>query len=292
MLCRWLAGARGRAGRGRGSRLAPAPADRRTGRPRGRADPGRRRGPVRRGARAQRRRRRRRHPRPPVPDRPRARQRRGGRAGRVGGGRRAADRRGRLRRRVPLRPRRHRRAPGPGAGAGRLHRLGQQALAPGMRLGWMLLPSWLGLAADPGEGDRGRRLARRSASSPCATSSSAASSTATCGGRGSTTSGAARPWSSTGEVAAGGALGNGAAGLFETVALPSEVDEAAAIAAAAERGVGVEGLALHRFPPEGPAGPARLRLLCQSPRSSAASACSARQSTQLGGGAIERGRPL
>jgi GntR family transcriptional regulator/MocR family aminotransferase len=46
----------------------------------------------------------------------------------------------------------------------------------------------------------------------------------------------------------------GAAGLYELVELPEDVDEAALIAAAAERGVGLEGLALHRFDPVGPPG--------------------------------------
>jgi GntR family transcriptional regulator / MocR family aminotransferase len=46
----------------------------------------------------------------------------------------------------------------------------------------------------------------------------------------------------------------GAAGLYELVELPVEIDEAALVAAAAERGVGVEGLALHRFDPGGPPG--------------------------------------
>jgi len=46
----------------------------------------------------------------------------------------------------------------------------------------------------------------------------------------------------------------GAAGLFEMAELPDGVEEPALIAAAAERGVGLEGLALHRFKPEGPPG--------------------------------------
>jgi GntR family transcriptional regulator/MocR family aminotransferase len=45
-----------------------------------------------------------------------------------------------------------------------------------------------------------------------------------------------------------------AAGLFELAELPPGTDEAALIAAAAARGVGVEGLALHRFSPAGPPG--------------------------------------
>jgi GntR family transcriptional regulator / MocR family aminotransferase len=46
----------------------------------------------------------------------------------------------------------------------------------------------------------------------------------------------------------------GAAGLYELVELPEEVDEAALVAAAAERGVGLDGLSLHRFDPAGPPG--------------------------------------
>lgn len=45
-----------------------------------------------------------------------------------------------------------------------------------------------------------------------------------------------------------------AAGLYELVELPEETDEAALVAAAAERGVGLEGLALHRFNAVGPPG--------------------------------------
>jgi GntR family transcriptional regulator / MocR family aminotransferase len=47
---------------------------------------------------------------------------------------------------------------------------------------------------------------------------------------------------------------SGAAGLYELVELPEEIDEAALVAAAAARGVGLEGLSLHRFEPAGPAG--------------------------------------
>lgn len=45
-----------------------------------------------------------------------------------------------------------------------------------------------------------------------------------------------------------------AAGLYELVELPGDTDEAALVAAAAERGVGLEGLSLHRFEPDGPPG--------------------------------------
>jgi len=46
----------------------------------------------------------------------------------------------------------------------------------------------------------------------------------------------------------------GAAGLYELAELPTDVDEARLIAAAADRGVALEGLALHRFRPGGPPG--------------------------------------
>jgi GntR family transcriptional regulator/MocR family aminotransferase len=46
----------------------------------------------------------------------------------------------------------------------------------------------------------------------------------------------------------------GAAGLYELVELPQGIDEAALVAAAGECGVGLQGLALHRFDPVGPPG--------------------------------------
>ncbi len=49
-------------------------------------------------------------------------------------------------------------------------------------------------------------------------------------------------------------VAEGAAGLYELAELPEGVDEAALVSAAASRGVGVEGLALHRFRPGGPPG--------------------------------------
>jgi GntR family transcriptional regulator/MocR family aminotransferase len=50
-----------------------------------------------------------------------------------------------------------------------------------------------------------------------------------------------------GRWAPGCVAGAGAAGLYELVELPPGVEEAGLIAAAAERGVGVEGVSLHRF---------------------------------------------
>ncbi len=46
----------------------------------------------------------------------------------------------------------------------------------------------------------------------------------------------------------------GTAGLYELAELPAGVDEASLVSAAASRGVGLEGLALHRFKPTGSAG--------------------------------------
>jgi len=47
-------------------------------------------------------------------------------------------------------------------------------------------------------------------------------------------------------------LGEGNAGLYETLALPNGVDESAVIAAAGERGIGIEGLSLHTFSAKAP----------------------------------------
>jgi GntR family transcriptional regulator/MocR family aminotransferase len=49
-------------------------------------------------------------------------------------------------------------------------------------------------------------------------------------------------------------LNASAAGLYELAELPPDVDEATLIGAAAMRGLGLEGLALHRFRPDGPPG--------------------------------------
>ena len=46
----------------------------------------------------------------------------------------------------------------------------------------------------------------------------------------------------------------GGAGLYELVELPAGVEEARLISAAAERGIGLEGLALHRYEADGPPG--------------------------------------
>jgi GntR family transcriptional regulator/MocR family aminotransferase len=127
-------------------------------------------------------------------------------------------------------------------------------LVPGMRLGWMLTPSWLGwpLISVKAIEDRGseaigqlalhdfiargeldrhlRRMRLRYQRRREALLESLALHLP-----------AAR-------------IEEGAAGLFELALLPDGIDESALVSAAASRGVGVEGLALHRFKPGGPAG--------------------------------------
>jgi GntR family transcriptional regulator / MocR family aminotransferase len=49
-------------------------------------------------------------------------------------------------------------------------------------------------------------------------------------------------------------VSDGAAGLYELAELPAGVDEPSLVAAAAERGLGLDGLALHRFEPGGAPG--------------------------------------
>lgn len=127
-------------------------------------------------------------------------------------------------------------------------------LVPGMRLGWMLTPSWLGwpLISVKAIEDRGSEAIGQLA---------------------------LHDFIARGELdrhlrrmrlhyqrrreALMEALGRrlpevrveeGAAGLYELAELPADVDEAALIGAAASRGVGLEGLTLHRFRPAGPAG--------------------------------------
>ena len=127
-------------------------------------------------------------------------------------------------------------------------------LVPGMRLGWMLTPSWLGwpLISVKAIEDRGSEAISQLA---------------------------LHDFIERGELdrhlrrmrlryqrrreALMGALerhlpqarvDEGAAGLYELAELPEGVDEAALVSAAAARGVGVEGLALHRFRPGGAPG--------------------------------------
>jgi GntR family transcriptional regulator/MocR family aminotransferase len=128
-------------------------------------------------------------------------------------------------------------------------------LAPGMRLGWLLTPSWLAweLTAAKAIEDAGsevigqlalcdfiargeldrhvRRMRLRYQSRREALLEALAR------------------WLPQGHV-----VSPGAAGLFELLELPEDVDEPRLLRAAAARGVGMEGLAWHRFTPGGPAG--------------------------------------
>ncbi len=127
-------------------------------------------------------------------------------------------------------------------------------LVPGMRLGWMLTPSWLGwpLISVKAIEDRGseatgqlalhdfiargeldrhlRRMRQRYQLRREALLEAIARHLP--------------------EASAGA----GAAGLYELAELPEGTDEAALIGAAAMRGLRLEGLALHRFRPSGPPG--------------------------------------
>jgi len=128
-------------------------------------------------------------------------------------------------------------------------------LAPGMRLGWLLMPSWLAwelttakAIADGGSevigqlalcdfiarGELDRHVRRMRVRYQR---------------RRETLLEALARWLPQGRVSS-----PGAAGLFELVELPAEVDEPRLLRAAATRGVGIEGLSWHRFTPGGPPG--------------------------------------
>lgn len=127
-------------------------------------------------------------------------------------------------------------------------------LAPGVRLGWMLMPSWLAwplvqakVVEDAGseivgqltlqdfiargELDRHIRRTRRIYQSRRRVLMDAIA-----------------------RLIPEARSGDSAAGLYELVELPEEIKESRLVAAAAERGVGLEGLALHRFRAVGPPG--------------------------------------
>lgn len=127
-------------------------------------------------------------------------------------------------------------------------------LAPGMRLGWMLLPSSLvwPLASAKAIEDSGSevlgQLALRDFILRGELDRHVRRSRLRYQRRREALLTALGTWLPELEVA------TGAAGLFELAALPAGSDEAALVAAAGARGVGVEGLALHRFESDGPPG--------------------------------------
>ncbi len=127
-------------------------------------------------------------------------------------------------------------------------------LVPGMRLGWMLTPSWLGwpLISVKAIEDRGSEAIGQLALHDFIT-------------RGELDRHLRRMrlhyqrrrealLESLALHLPAARIEEGAAGLFELAILPEEIDESALVSAAASRGVGVEGLALHRFKPGGPPG--------------------------------------
>jgi GntR family transcriptional regulator/MocR family aminotransferase len=127
-------------------------------------------------------------------------------------------------------------------------------LAPGMRLGWMLTPSWLGwpLISVKAIEDRGSEAIGQLALHDFIV-------------RGELDRHLRRMrlryqrrrealLESLGRHLPEARVQEGAAGLYELLELPPGVDEPALIAAGGSRGVGLEGLSLHRFRPGGPPG--------------------------------------
>jgi GntR family transcriptional regulator/MocR family aminotransferase len=127
-------------------------------------------------------------------------------------------------------------------------------LAPGMRLGWMLTPSWLGwpLISVKAIEDRGSEAIGQLALRDFIVRGELDRHLRRMRVR------YRRRREALLEALARhlpeASVREGAAGLFELVELPASVDEARLLGAAAERGVGLEGLALHRFRPAGPPG--------------------------------------
>ncbi|HSS04802.1 MAG TPA: PLP-dependent aminotransferase family protein [Solirubrobacterales bacterium] len=127
-------------------------------------------------------------------------------------------------------------------------------LTPGMRLGWALLPSWLAWpltqakAIEDGGSEAIGQLALHDFIERGELDRHIRRMRLRYQQRREALGEAMARWLPQVQVA------EGAAGLYELAELPEEIDEAALLAAAAERGVGLEGLSLHRFNPEGPPG--------------------------------------
>ncbi|MGB7684636.1 MAG: PLP-dependent aminotransferase family protein [Solirubrobacterales bacterium] len=125
-------------------------------------------------------------------------------------------------------------------------------LAPGMRLGWMLMPSWLAwsLIQTKAVEDAGSEVVGQLALHDFIA-------------RGELDRHIRRMRlvyqrrrqaliEALGRWIPEARVGDAAAGLYELVELPAGTDEPALLAAAAERGIGLEGLSQHRFHPSGP----------------------------------------
>jgi GntR family transcriptional regulator / MocR family aminotransferase len=125
-------------------------------------------------------------------------------------------------------------------------------LAPGMRLAWMLMPSWLAWSLTQAKAveDAGSEVIGQLALSDFIARGELdrhiRRMRLVYQRRRQTLIDALGRWIPEASV------GDAAAGLFELVELPAGTDEAALLAAAAERGIGLEGLSQHRFHPDGP----------------------------------------
>jgi GntR family transcriptional regulator / MocR family aminotransferase len=125
-------------------------------------------------------------------------------------------------------------------------------LVPGMRLGWMLMPSWLAWsliqakAVEDGGSETIGQLALRDFIARGELDRHIRRMRLVYQRRRAALIAALGRWIPEARV------GEAAAGLYELVALPPGTEEAALLAAAAERGIGLEGLSQHRFHPDGP----------------------------------------
>jgi GntR family transcriptional regulator / MocR family aminotransferase len=125
-------------------------------------------------------------------------------------------------------------------------------LAPGMRLGWLLMPSWLAWqlisakAVEDGGSEAIGQLALHDFIARGELDRHLRRMRLRYQRRRAALIGALGRWLPRARA------GEGAAGLFELVELPAETDEPALLAAAEARGVGLEGISLHRFAAIGP----------------------------------------
>jgi GntR family transcriptional regulator / MocR family aminotransferase len=128
-------------------------------------------------------------------------------------------------------------------------------LAPGMRLGWMLAPSWLvwPLVSAKAVEDGGSEVVGQLALCDFITSGELDRHIRRMRlryqDRREALLGALARW-----LAQGGQVSDSPAGLYELLWLADGIEEAALVQGASRRGVGVEGLSLHRFRAGGPAG--------------------------------------
>ncbi len=127
-------------------------------------------------------------------------------------------------------------------------------LTPGMRLGWALLPTWLAWplvqakAVEDGGSEAIGQLALQDFIERGELDRHIRRMRLRYQRRRETLLESLARWVPEARASAG------AAGLYELVELPEGVDEASLVAAAAEGGLGLEGLSLHRFNPAGPPG--------------------------------------